>query len=238
MTEATAPGIAPITLAKRPILPLLKAGVVAGPLFMGMAVIQALVQPEFNIAHHPISALMLGATSWVQIGSFIATGLLMVAFAVGVRRSIRGEAGATWGPVFFAGLGVGLVVAGLFAPDPAFGFPAGAPDGMPTSLSTHAIVHGVGFSLAVACLVAATLVFTRRFVVRRSWPLAAYSIISGVVILVMGTSAPGDGASLRYAIASAVGWAWVTIVALRLLIDRADVNRTNDSTSIRQEGDI
>ena len=237
MTDQTATRIAPIPIASRPRLPLLVAGVVAGPLFMGLALIQAIVQPDFDIAHHPISALTLGATSGVQIGSFIATGLLTVAFAVGVRGAIRGEPGATWGASFFGGLGIGLVVAGLFVPDPAFGFPAGAPDGMPTSLSTHAIVHGIGFTLAVASLVAATLVFTRRFVVRRSWALAAYSVLSGVVILLMGSSPPGDGASLRYAVATAVGWAWVTIVAVRLLTARANPDVTTSQPRIRQEGD-
>jgi hypothetical protein len=237
MTEGTAPGIALIPIAGRLRRPLLRAGVVAGPLFLGLALIQALVQPEFNIAHHPISALSLGATSWVQVGSFIATGLLTVGFAVGVRREIRGEPAATWGPILFAGLGVGLVIAGLFVPDPAFGFPAGAPNGMPTSLSAHAIAHGVGFSLAVACLVAATLVFARRFVVRRSWRLAVYSVASGCVILLMGASPPGDGASLRYAIATVVGWAWVAVAALRLLTERTDLDPSVDPAVIRQEGD-
>jgi Protein of unknown function (DUF998) len=237
MTETTATGITPIPIAREPKRLLLQAGVVAGPLFLVVAFIQALVQPDFNIAHHPISALTLGATSWVQIGSFIATGVLAITFALGVRRAIRGEPGSTWGPIFFAGLGLGLVAAGLFVPDPAFGFPAGAPEGMPTSLSTHAVVHGIGFSLAVACLVAATLVFTRRYAVRRTWALAAYSVVSGVVILVMGTTPPGDGASLRYAIATAVGWAWVTVVALRLLTDRPPLDSTTNPTVNRQEGD-
>ena len=231
MTETTASRIRPIPALSPPDRALLIAGVVAGPLFMGLALIQALVQPDFDITHHPISALTLGATAGVQIGSFIATGLLTIAFAIGVRRVIRDQRGSTWGPIFLGGLGVGLVIAGLFVPDPAFGFPAGAPAGIPATLSTHAVIHGVGFSVAVGCLAAATLVFARRFVARRDWAPAAYSIASGALILALGASPPADGASLKYALATAVGWVWVTIVATRLLTDRR--SDAGQSSSVR-----
>jgi hypothetical protein len=47
----------------------------------------------------------------------------MFAFAAGVQRSLD----STSGPVLLAVFGFGLLIAGLFPPDPVRGYPPGAP---------------------------------------------------------------------------------------------------------------
>ncbi len=73
----------------------------------------------------------------MQITNFILAGVLMLAFAVGARRSVGGGPGRCGRPCCSALFGVGLVIGGAFTADPALGFPAGAPDGIPTEWTFH-----------------------------------------------------------------------------------------------------
>lgn len=65
---------------------LLACGIIAGPMFLGVAVVQGLLRPGFSLVHQPISFLSLGAEGWIQRVNFIAAGTLVVALAEGVRR--------------------------------------------------------------------------------------------------------------------------------------------------------
>ena len=65
---------------------LLACGIVAGPLFLVVALIQAFTRDGFDLSRHPISLLSLGELGWIQIANFIVTGGLYVACAVGLRR--------------------------------------------------------------------------------------------------------------------------------------------------------
>src|SRR6266536_1912099 len=55
---------------------LLACGMVAGPLFFSVAIIQAVTRPGYNIRQNAISQLSLGDLGWIQMASFILTGLL------------------------------------------------------------------------------------------------------------------------------------------------------------------
>ena len=65
---------------------LLAAGVVAGPLYVGVSLAQALTRPGFDLTRHPWSALANGDLGWIQVTNLIVTGVLVIAFAVGLRR--------------------------------------------------------------------------------------------------------------------------------------------------------
>jgi hypothetical protein len=39
----------------------------------------------FRLTHHPASLLSLEESGWIQVANFIVSGLLIVAFAIGVR---------------------------------------------------------------------------------------------------------------------------------------------------------
>ena len=96
----------------------------AGPLFVLVAAAQVLTRDGFDITRQPLSLLSLGDNGWIQIANFIVSGVLVLAFAVGLRRTLASGRGRTWGPVLIGGYGAGLVVAGIFTPDPSQGFPA------------------------------------------------------------------------------------------------------------------
>jgi hypothetical membrane protein len=67
---------------------LLACGIAAGPLFMLVALVQAFTRPGFDITRHVASLLSDGGIGWIQITSFVLTGLLTIACAVGMRRAL------------------------------------------------------------------------------------------------------------------------------------------------------
>lgn len=53
---------------------LLACGVVAGPLFIVVALIQAFTRSGFDPVRHPLSLLSLGDLGWIQITNFVVGG--------------------------------------------------------------------------------------------------------------------------------------------------------------------
>jgi hypothetical membrane protein len=197
---------------------LLACGIATGPLFYILALIQMPLRSGFDIRRHAISLLSLGDLGWIQIASFIVTGLLALLCAVGMRRLLRSSQGGTWGPILIGIYGVGLILGGIFHPDPGLGFPAGAPAGMPASMSPHATVHTLGFFTAFLSLIVACFVFARRFASlgQRRW--AIYCAVSGVVatlLIFLGTSNPSL-VGVIIAFAGVIAFGWVSVIAAKL----------------------
>jgi Protein of unknown function (DUF998) len=192
----------------------LLAGLVAGPIFVAVAAAQMLAREGFDLGRHPMSMLSVGDLGWVQIANFIVGGVLAVAFAVGLRRALRGRGRATtWGPLLIGVYGVGLIAGGVFVPDPALGFPPGAPEGIPAQLSWHAVLHAIAPPLAFLALVIACLVFARRFAGEGARGWAAYSVATAVVAFVL--AAPATSVGLFAGVI--VGWLWVTALSWRFV---------------------
>jgi hypothetical protein len=103
----------------------LSCGVIAGPFYIMIGLIQILTRKGFDIRRHALSLLSNGELGWIQITNFIISGLLVIACAVGIRKTLHSGRGGTWGPLLMGGYGVGLIAAGIFVPDPALGFPPG-----------------------------------------------------------------------------------------------------------------
>src|SRR5438094_1427603 len=78
---------------------LLAGGLVAGPLYVGVSLIQALTRDGFDLTRHTWSLLSNGDPGWIQMANFVLTGALIIACAVGMRQTLRGQRGGTWGPV-------------------------------------------------------------------------------------------------------------------------------------------
>ncbi len=196
---------------------LLSCGAVAGPLFTVVVVGQMLTRDGFDIRRQPLSLLSLGDLGWIQIANFMLTGMLFLAFSVGIRRALHPGRAGTWAPVFLAGHGAGLVLAGLFFADPSMGFPPGAPAGVPASLSWHAVMHGVGFMLAFSSLTLASFVFARRFAAFGQWGWVLYCVATGVGSAALATLPGEDARSVSYFVAGLITWAWTTAIAVRLM---------------------
>ena len=196
---------------------LLTCGVVAGPLFIATVVIQALTREGFDPKKHPLSLLALGDLGWIQTTNFILSGLLAFASAFGLRQILRGSRGGMWGPILIAIYGIGLVWGGVFAADPAFGYPVGTPDGAPDEISWHGILHAIAPAAAAIALIAACFVFARRFFAQGQRGWAIYCIVTAVLDLVL-TGASFSLADYRVMLlGGAVIWIWAAVVTYKLM---------------------
>ena len=195
---------------------LLGAGIVAGPLFVITAGVQAATREGFDLSHQPLSLLSLGDLGWIQITNFILAGLLSLAFAVGVGRALVSGPGSRWAPRLLAVFGFGLIIGGVFVPDAALGYPIGTPDGYPSALSWHGMLHAVAPPLAFLALVAACLVVARRFSSEGRRGATVGTRIVAIACLLL--SVPfGPGFSWRLFLAVALGFAWIAAFAGYLL---------------------
>jgi hypothetical protein len=199
---------------------LVTAGVVAGPLFVAAGLAQVITRDGFDLTRHPLSLLSLGDLGWIQIANFIVAGVLMLAFALGTRRSLADGPGRTWAPVLFALYGVGLVLGGAFTADPALGFPVGTPDGYPSEWTFHGTVHAFAAPLAFLALVAVTWVVARRLAWEGHRAAAAWSRVIGVACLLLCLPF-GPAMSMRLFVGVALGFAWITAYGVSLLRERA-----------------
>ena len=153
-------------------------GGVLGPvIFVASFLVQGALRSGYEPLRHPVSSLSLGSAGWVQMATFWLTGLLIAAYAVGLRRAGCGW----WTPVLVGLVGVGLVGAGIFAADPISGYPPGSPVSAPPT--THGIAHQLFSTPVFTALPAAMLVMTRRFLRsgERGW--ARYSLLSAAALL-------------------------------------------------------
>ncbi len=119
---------------------LLTGGVIAGPIYVLVGLIEILTRPGFDITRHSLSLMANGEWGWVHIAMMITTGLLTIAGAIGMRRAMRGSRGGTWGPLLLALYGLGVATAGVFTADPALGFPLGTPADA-NDISWHGLLH-------------------------------------------------------------------------------------------------
>lgn len=194
---------------------LLACGVVAGPLYVVVALLQVLTREGFDLRRHPLSLLSLGDLGWIQIANFAVSGLLAIAFAVGSRRVLYPGRAGTWGPRLLVLYGIGLVAGGVFVADPGAGFPPGAPEGAPEQLSWHGALHAVAPPLAFLSLMVACGVLARRFSAAGEPGWVRYSAATAVACLVLLAWPDLDSLSWRLALAVAVGWAWVSAIATK-----------------------
>ncbi len=163
--------------------------------------------------------MSIGDLGWIQIASFLISGVLVIAGAIGMRRVMRSGRGRTWGPLLVGLFGLGLIAAGIFVPDPINGFPPGMPAS--SSISWHALLHFVSAAIGFLGLIAACFVFARRFVALRQAGWAAYSLATGVLFLGafigVASGARVVALNLAFLVAVIVGWIWISVISARLM---------------------
>ncbi len=145
---------------------LLRCGMLAGPFYLAVALIQVRFREGFDIARHPLSVLARRTGRLDpdrELRDHRPDGASPRPLDSGARwRGSR--ASLTW---FLAGFGLCMIVAAIFPSDPMDGFPPGTPEGPPTSISTTGLVHfasgALGFAcLAISCFIAARTMWRRR----------------------------------------------------------------------------
>jgi hypothetical protein len=210
---------------------LLMGGLLAGPLYLSLALAQAGIREEFDITRHAVSLLALGPGGWIQVANFVVTGLLVLGCAVGLRSVTRGGPGGTWGPLLLGLYGVALMGSGAFPADAGFGFPPGTPPGPPQAMTTAGTLHfmlgGVGF----IALIGACLVFARREFALGDGGYGAFSVLTGVAFLIafMGIASgpPRPATVIGLWLGLTLTWIWLGGLAWRARGETATTGMTD-----------
>jgi hypothetical protein len=198
---------------------LLGYGVLAGPFYVAVILVQALfLRPGFDLAHDDASLLSNGSLGWIQVANFVLTGLMVVLCAAGMRRAMG--SGAIWAPVLLGVFGLGMIAAGIFVADPMNGFPAGAPAGRPETISVHGLLHIASAGIGFLGLIAACFVMARRFARQHNRTWKWFSLATGVIFLAAFAGvASGSGSAavvIAFWIGLLVAWAWIGGLAVHL----------------------
>jgi hypothetical membrane protein len=206
--------------------PLLAAGVIGPVLFVVAFLIEGATRAGYDASRMFVSQLSLGDGGWTQIANFIVTGLLFVAFAFELGRTLAQGRGTTWGPRLIGAAGIGLVLAGVFVADPALGYPPGTPPGIGESTSDHGAIHELAAVLVFGAIPAAAIVLSRRFATQPgSSGMRRYSLATAVIMLafvIAANAAAFDGglrlvAGLLQRVSIITGLAWVAVLAVRTM---------------------
>jgi len=196
----------------------LRCGILAGPLYVGLGLLQMAIRPGFDITRHSLSLMSNGSLGWIQILNFLVTGILLILGAVGVKQVLQSGPGSKWGPLMLGLYGLGLVGASIFSADPALGFPPGTPlEGNP--ISWHGMLHFVTGTIGFSGFIAACFIFARRFKLLQQSGWARYSLITGILFLVsfVGIASGSKGpVSAFFAIAVVLGFTWISLLLFRL----------------------
>jgi len=197
---------------------LLTCGIVAGPLYIVLGLIQMAIRPGFDVTRHALSLLANGELGWIQTLNFLVTGILLIFGVIGVKDLLQSGIGSTWAARMLGLYGLGLVGASLFKADPALGFPPGTPlENNP--ISWHGMLHFVVGTIGFIGFIAACFIFARRFKSLRRSGWAWYSLITGILFLVsfIGIASGSKGpVSLFFAIAVALGFIWISALLSHL----------------------
>ncbi|MFE0645370.1 DUF998 domain-containing protein [Streptomyces sp. NPDC058877] len=190
----------------------LTGAAVAGPSFLLLGAAQGLARDGFDFTRNALSQLALGESGWIQTVNFLLTGTLLLAGATGLRRTLRGGPGNTWGPVLLGVFGASFWAAAAFPADAGAGFPAGSPD--PLTMSGHGTAHMVAGTVGYLALCAAFPVLARPLAARghRGWAVA--SRLAPVVVLAGFTSSAAS--VLAFTAGAGLGLLWLTAVLVRL----------------------
>ncbi len=175
----------------------LLAGAATGPLFVAASFAQVPFRDGFHLRRHPYSFLLNGPGGALQTVNFLLLGAGFLVTATAIRAVVAGRRGRAIAACT-AAVGVGQVVAGLFAPGGAYGYPAGAPDGRPEHVSSSGVVHGIGFAVSMLGWVAllVLLALALRSAHRRVAVLSA--VAAAVLLAVPALSGRDDGATFIY----------------------------------------
>ncbi|WP_260461920.1 DUF998 domain-containing protein [Streptomyces lateritius] len=191
---------------------LLLGGVVGGPLFLVVGLVQGLTRDGFSFTRNAISQLALGEAGWIQTVNFLLAAVLLGAGALGLRRALYGAPGGTWVPVSAGVFGASFAAAAVFPADAGAGFPAGAPE--TPALSTSGAVHMLGGMIGYLALCAVFLLLARVFTARgdRAWALG--SRLAPVAVL--AGFAASAATVTAFTAGAAVGLCWLSAATARL----------------------
>jgi hypothetical protein len=201
------------------------AGAIAGPLYVGIGTVEAVLRDGFDIRIHSLSLLAHGSGGWIHSTMMVVTGLLAVIGALGVstlqQRAGRRSYAMITGLVIY---GLGVATAGLLRADPAEGFPLGTSPGPPVVITASGVGHLVAGGIGFLGLIVACLACSRRSARAGDRIWAVCSAVIGIYyLLAFAGIASGAGnpvINIAFTVAVVLGWGWLTALCIRALKGR------------------
>ena len=191
------------------------AGIVAGPFFLGLILLNTWLSRDFlhsigwklvggKSVPYP-SCLALGPHGWMQVGAFLVTGLLAAAFAIGLRRTLPRRRLSTAGVALLTLFGAAIAASSsktdwstVHGDDPT---------------TVNGVVHVAAFVVAIPSILAATVVIGLALRGAANWrPFAIVSPLVGVALVLSLVFGPHGQATFLVFLAILFGW----ILALAL----------------------
>lgn len=195
---------------------LLACGVVAGPMYVVVTLIQALTRDGFDMKQHRFTLLTAGDLGWIHQANMVLVGALTFLFAFGVGQMMRKGRGAVWGPRLLALFGVAYFVGGLLTADAVTGFPPGTTAEM-VQKTWHGAVQNGSRGISTLLLIATSLAIASWFAAegRRAWAWF-YPLAIPAVFLALAALGFAIGINPAAPAFLAMPWVWVTALAVHL----------------------
>jgi len=185
------------------------AGIVAGPLFLGLILLNTWLSRDFlhsigwqltggKSVPYP-SCLALGPHGWMQVGAFLVTGLLVVAFALGLKRTLPRRRLSTAGVALLTTFGAALAASSsktdwstVHGDDPT---------------TVNGFIHIAAFVVLLPSILAATVVIGLALRGAAGWrPFTIVSPLVGVALVVSLVLGPHGQATFLVFLAILFGW--------------------------------
>ena len=204
---------------------LLLSGAIAGPFFTLAWLLEGATRPAYNPWRHPISSLSIGEHGWTQATAFLITGVLTLAFALGVHRALQARGRYVWAARLIAAIGLGLLGAGLFVADPTNGYPLGT-SALPLQYTLAGRLHRLFSALVFLGIPLASFNLARRFAQWGESGWALYSRVTGIAFVAAFALATlgfvqaaglAPIAGLFQRVALTIGFMWLTLLAVHLM---------------------
>ena len=202
------------------------AGAVAGPLYVCVGTLEAVLRRGYDIRIHSLSLLANGPSGWIHSALLVVSGLLTLIGALGLASAQQHTGRRSYSMIIgLAVYGLGIATAGLLRADPAEGFPIGTPPGPPVMVTASGIGHLVAGGLGFLGLIVACLACARRSAKAGDRAWAVCSAVVGVYYLVafagIASGAGNPVINIAFTVAVALGWVWLTALFTRALRERA-----------------
>lgn len=192
------------------------AGIVAGPFFLGLILLNTWLSRDFlhsigwklvggKSVPYP-SCLALGPHGWMQVGAFFFTGLLVIAFALGLRRVLPRRRLSTAGVALLTAFG-----AALAASSSKTDWSTVHGDS-PTTV--NGVVHIAAFVVLIPTILAATVVIGLALRGAAQWrPFVIASPLVGIALVLSLVFGPHGQATFLVFLTILFGW--ILALALR-----------------------
>lgn len=152
-----------------------------GPVFFIVSFsVQGLFKEGYSALRYPISSLAIGHHGWVQVVSFLITGLLILIFAVGVYQKLNSPLIG----VLFGLVALGLIASGIFTTDPVYGYPTDKPF-IYREFTLHGKLHTLFSLLVFINIPVICFIMGKYFHSLKKIQWKYYSISSGIAMLLL-----------------------------------------------------